>query len=750
MMKKTISATISAAAVAWALVPAVAQAQSASEASDQVAAEEAETADGGDIVVTARKRSESAQDVPISISVIGGERLQELNLSSIQSLQQVTAGLTIRTTPKNYVNLTLRGLGTGPAVDVFEQSVAAFVDGTYAGRAPEFNAALFDFERVEVIRGGQASLLSKNTSLGAISLTTRKPGSDFGFNMSATHDFELGSNSIEAGMDIPVTDTLSIRAAGRFNDQHGWIYNRIYDDRVPRTKSYAGRITAVYSPVDALEVTLAYTRYKNNANGLSMEYFSDPTGQARSLAELAGDTSFELMPDRRTSRSSTLGNDYDRTVGDRVIGTINYEIGDYTLTSVTSYSDFDEDRYFDADQLAGNYADGIYYTGNRQWQQELRLTSPADGRPLDYVVGASFFHEKWRFREDITSQCVGCTPAQLAAFPLRGGYIGTDDQTTRDLAAFAQVNYRLTDTLGISAGVRYTNERRSATFERSTTRPGALTAVLFQPMAPTTLRRREDNVDGSIGLNYKPNSDLLIYASISRGTKSGGFINAPTNVTTPTGAAAAEYGSEKATTYEIGGKLSFANGGRLNLALFNTDIDNFQQSVFINPNFVTTSRDLYSRGAELQAAYEMVPGLRLEGSVTYADTARKNEGGLRVQGAPKWSGNATLQLRQPLNGDLTLSADIGTEFRSAIFLTDEEQTIGFAPGRVVPKGQGYAYLNGRIGLRSGDGWELAIIGKNLTNRYVFEYSAPAPFIGNAAYVNPNIPRTVAVQLNFNY
>ena len=749
-MKLTVAHTISAVAIAWALVPVGASAQAVSDTSAQPAAAEADSVDGGEILVTARKRSESAQSVPISISVVTGEKLQELNISSVQSLQQVTSGLTIRITPKNYVNLTLRGLGTGAAVDVFEQSVAAFVDGTYAGRAPEFNAALFDFERVEVIRGGQASLLSKNTSLGAISLTTRKPGKDFGFNVSATHDFELGSNSIEAGVDLPASDTFKIRLAGRFNDQHGWVYNRIYDDRVPHTKSYAGRITAVYSPTDDLDVTLTYQRNKNNANGLSLEYFSDPTGQAASLAALGGDTGFELIPNRKTSRSASLGNDYDRTVGDRAIGTINYDIGDYTLTSVTSYSEFDENRFFDADQLAGDYANGVYYTGNRQWQQELRLTSPADGRPLDYVLGGSYYHEIWRFREDVTIKCTGCTPAQLALFPLRGGYIGTDRQTTRDLAAFAQFNYRLTDTLGLSAGARYTNGRRAATFERTTTIPGALTVVLFQPMVPTTLRRRENNLDGSVGVNYKPNSALLIYGSVSRGTKSGGFINQPTNVTTPAGAAAAEYGSEKATTYEIGSKLSLPGNGRLNVTLFDTEISNFQGSVFINPNFVTTSRDLRSRGAEAQAAYQLIPGVRLEGSVTYADTKRKHENGLRVQGAPKWSGNATLMLRQPVNDELTLSADIGAEFRSSIFLTDEEQTIGFAPGRVVPKGEGYAYLNARFGLRSSKGWELAVIGKNLTNRYVFDYSAPAPLIGNAAYVNPNIPRTVAVQLNFNY
>lgn len=736
--------------IAGLIAPSAARAQAMDEESTLGSPAAPTARNDAEIVVTARKRSESAQKVPITLSVISGTQLQEQNLTSVQSLQQVTAGLTIRTTPKNYLNLTLRGLGTGSATDVFEQSVAAFVDGTYAGRAPQFNAALFDFDRIEIIRGAQASLLSKNTSLGALSLTTRKPGDAFSFNIVGTHEFELGSYQLDAGMDIPLADNLKVRIAGKYGDQHGWTRNPVNNQDVPRTKNYGGRITLVYEPTDSLDITLAYSRFRSNTIGLPLEYFADPTGQVRSLAVLAGDTQFELNSDRRATVGSIYGPDYDRTTGDRAIATINYDLGGHTLTSVTSYSHYKEDRYFDADHIVGNYVDGFYFTGNRQWQQEVRLTSPTDSGALDYVVGASYFYEVWRYRENVISQCVGCSPTQLANFPTQGGYVTTDRQTTRDLAAFAQANLRLTETVGLSAGIRYTNGRRAATLMRVTTIPGSVTAVLAPPFPETTLRRRENNVDGSIGVNYSPTSSLLLYASVSRGTKAGGFINAPTNPSTPVGAAATEYGNETATTYEVGSKWTLPRGGRLNIALFNTDVSDFQQTVFINPRFVVTSRDLRSRGVEVQASYQIAGPLRFDGSVTYADTIRTKTGGLHAQGAPKWSGNASFNLEQPVSEVTTFTGNIGVEFRSSIFLTDEEQTLGYTPTTVVPKGQGYAYLNARVGIRNEQGWEIALIGKNLTNNYVFDYSTPAPSIGRASYVNPNMPRTVALQLMFKY
>lgn len=735
---------------------APADTQAASEPSSAARQRDDTGGNVNDIVVTARKRTESLQDVPMSVAVISGDKLRQQNIGQVENLQALTAGLIIRKTPNNLVNLTLRGLGTGTAIDAFEQSVATFIDGTYAGRGPEFNSALFDFQRVEVIRGAQASLLSKNTSLGAISLTTRKPGKEFAVNVTGSYDFALGSNSVEAGMDVPVSDKLQIRVSGKYDDQHGWVYNSFFDKDVSRTHNYAGRIVIAYQPTDALDATLMYQHFQVRQKGIPWEIISDPSGNLAALSAFAGYPNLEIGVNRRQSEGSAFGQSFDHTSGNRAVGTINYELGSgHTITSVSSYSDFDSTRFRDTDLLPGDYLNGTYGQGNRQFQQELRLSSPAEGQFLDYVVGAAYFHEKWLYNDLVVSQCIGC-PTSLTSgagkFALRGTWQTNDVQTTRDLAGFAQANLHFTDTVTLSGGARFTNEKRDVELQRQVLVPGAATAVIYNGFAPTALSRKENNLDGSIALNWKPTTKLMVYGSFAKGTKSGGFNNTTTNAATNIGAQATEYGNETAKTFELGEKWTLPRGGFFNVTLFQTNIKGFQQATFNGSLFLITAEDLRSRGAEVEAAWQLMPGLRLQGQVTYADTIRTTTD-LHPPGAPKFSGNVTLNLEdRPLTNSLSLVGDVGTEFRSRIFLTNEENTIGFPgrPANVVPDSGGYAYLNARVGVKSSAGWEVAVIGRNLADKLVYEYSVPISFVGNGAYVIPNRGRTVALQLTYKY
>lgn len=717
----------------------------------------ASAATGGDvtvdeIIVSARKRTESAQDVPLSVAVVSGDRLVEQNLGQIENLQAVTSGLVVRKTANNLVNLTLRGLGTGTAIDSFEQSVATFIDGSYAGRGPEFNGALFDLQRVEVIRGAQASLLSKNTSLGAISLVTRKPGRDFGYAVTSTWDMALGSKTFEAGVDFPISDTLQVRVAGKYDDQHGSVYNTFYQKDIGGTTNVAGRITIAAQPTDNLDITLMYQHYDVSQTGLPWTIYNDPSGNLGALAAFAGFPAIEIGKVRRQTEGSAFGQSFDRTHGNRAVGTINYELGGgHTLTSVTSYSDFDSKRFRDTDLVPGDYLNGTYLQSNKQFQQEFRLSSPAEGQFIDYVIGGSYFHEDWFFSDRVVSQCIGC-PTSLTSgagkFALRGSWVGSDNQTTRDLAAFAQVNLNFTDTLTLSGGARYTNSRRNATLERTTLVPGPATVVIYNGFSPVTLRRKENNIDGSAALNWKPTGNLMVYGSYSKGTKAGGFNNSATNPSTPAGALATEYGNETAHTVEIGEKMSLQGGGYLNVALFQTNIKGFQQATFNGSFFNITGEDLRSRGVEAEAAFPLGGGFRLQGQVTYADVVRKASG-LEPPGAPKFSGNVNLNMDdQPINSSLSLSGDLGVEFRSRIFLVNEESTIGFPgrPNNVVPVSPGYAYLNARLAVKSVDGWEIALIGRNLTDKTVIDYSTPIPFVTNGSYAIYNRPRTVSLQL----
>ncbi len=296
-----------------------------------------------------------------------------------------------------------------------------------------------------------------------------------------------------------------------------------------------------------------------------------------------------------------------------------------------------------------------------------------------------------------------------------------------------------------------THEDRSALLSRDVITPGLLTVLLYPGFSPTRLSRSVTYVDGSIGANYKATDDMLIYASASKGTKTGGFLNITADPTTPAGAAKAEYGEETAYTYELGAKLSLPHAGFLNIALFQTDIHHFQQALYQNPSFVTTARNLRSRGAEVELGFQIIDGVRLQGQLAYIDAVRLDTPEhFRALAAPEWSGNANLSVAQPISDSLTFKSDLGAEFRSMIYLTDREATLGYRAGNVIPSSDGYVKFNARIAIESEQGWGAAIVGRNLTNRKTYEYGAPEAFIGQAALLSVTQPRTIALQLSYKY
>jgi len=693
----------------------------------------AEASEITEVVVTARKRTETLQDVPLSVAVASGQRLQEQSLTSVESLQTITSGLVIRKSPNNIATVSLRGLGTGTGNGSFEQSVATFLDGAYIGRGPEFNLALFDFERAEVIKGTQASLLAKNTSLGAISLITRKPGDSFGYDVVGSYEFELNSYLAEGGVDLPISDQLKVRVSGQLSRQGGWVDNALTGHDDPRTTSRAGRIVARWTPTDAFDATLLFQTYRYHQLGQNTEFVADALGAARRYALAGGYSDFETALDRHTGQSDpAFGSSRDLTTGDRAILTLNYQLGDYTLTSVSSYSTYDQDRKFDTDFLPGALlVQDPLHEGNEQHTQEVRVTSAA-GKRFDFVAGAFYLREDWDFSRTLVAR---------APLALTGSLAEAFAQDTEAWSAFGQGNLRITERLTASAGVRYTDETRGAGLIRVQIVPGLASSFVYPPYPLSHLRRSEDNIDGSVGVQFRASEDALLYASWSKGSKSGGFINSPTRPST------AAYDAEVARTVEAGGKFSF-DRGHLNIGLFNTNLDGFQQAVFNGTGFIIISRDVRSRGVEADAAWRLAPGLRLSGSVTRADTQRLDND-TQPMGAPKWSGNVNLNFMRGLGDDFELVGDVGVEFRSRILLTDAEQTRGHpkAPASaVVPTSPAYGKLNARLALRWPDrGWEVGIVGRNLLDEKMIGYGIPAPFITGAAIGSSEAPRTIAVQ-----
>jgi iron complex outermembrane receptor protein len=303
-------------------------------------------------------------------------------------------------------------------------------------------------------------------------------------------------------------------------------------------------------------------------------------------------------------------------------------------------------------------------------------------------------------------------------------------------SVFAQAEFAFTDRFKGTGGVRYTHEDKDAVLSRNTVTPGPLVNGQSGPFPETRLSRRESNLDGSVGLQYQLFPRGIVYASWSQGSKSGGFQTTPTAIRgVPTGA---EYAGETARTDEVGAKLTSPDG-HFNIALFNTDVDGFQNLFNTGAVLVVQNLQVRSRGVEIDAVQRLSDTWSVNFAATYAD-AEDRTNRLRLTRAPKWSGVGSLSLRQPLSDSFVLRATAEVEFRSSAYLAP--------PGGVIPLSSSYSKLNLRVAIADErSGWELALIGKNLTDERIASFGFPLPNVAQTAVVGSEMPRTIALQFS---
>lgn len=685
------------------------------------------TADAGqavdaEILVTARRRSESLQDVPISISVLTGDTLAQRAIASAIDLGAVAPGLVVQVGSSTVPAVTVRGLGSSSATPSFEQSVPLFLDGIYAGRSRDFIAPIYDVARVELIKGGQSTLLGKNTTLGALSIVTKTPGSRFSYNIFANQEFVFNSTRIDGGVDLPISDTLAVRAAGLFSSEGGFVFNAATDRDEPRTQIASGRLTARWEATPSLDFTLGYQKDRFRQKGQQTEIFLDRSGTLTNIAATIGQTDFELIRNDRVANGTPVsgGNAYDHHDSDRVHLLGNLALGDFTLSSTTGYMNWTSHRLSDLDFVRAELQTIFISEHNKQFSQEVRLSSPTS-KPLTFMVGALYFNQKWNIAQTNTAR---------APWPRQGAVESAYWQDTTAYSAFGEANYNVGN-FTLTGGLRYTDEKKDADFRRTALTPGNLTAVipLFAPFSDS---HAEKNLDGAVNAKYKFNDRGMIYFGWSKGSKSGGFQNSPTNP------AVAEYLGEVARTWEGGAKFS-VDRHDFNLAIFRTKVDGFQSTRATPNGTIVENLDIISRGVEASATLRPTKNFTLFGSATYADTKNLTNPAVPLSRAPKWSGTIDARFVQPVSQSLNLEIDGTMEFRSSS-----------ANSAGAPPNDSFQKYDLRVALANNDaGWEAAIVGRNLTD------ARPTMFAGTLLYLPAGSfygvwmrPRTVSLQISF--
>jgi iron complex outermembrane receptor protein len=745
-----------------------------------VATPDGSAATTADILVTARRRVENVQKVPIAISVISGTELERNGARGIEEIRQLVPSLQVLSSNPRNVNINIRGLGTsvGTASDGLENGVGFYVDDVYYGRPAQALFDLFDLDRVEVLRGPQGTLFGKNTTAGAISVTSRAPS----FTPGGLAELSLGDYAYKRGraaLNLPlIDDVLAVRLSGSYTKRDGDWYNvrtGVHDDNVNR---WSVRGQLLFTPTSNFRLLVSgdYGIEKERcclaitAGGVTTRVDGSPL--PNDLYDRAARAGYTLLPNEPFARlvDGNIDSRYRMWQGGGS-AKADLDLGWATLTSITAGRFW---RWFptnDADGL-GVQLFTIAKTENRQNQfsQEIRLASRTGGT-FDYVVGGYYFYQNvhglltTQYGPDIPSWVFGAaTPAAIAGSV---GYttFGASDARTWSYAAFGQTTWHITPELSLTPGLRFTHERKTGVFDQ-TVSGGADLAALPADEAAAALTIRQslgaplsyraglsnNSLGGQINLSYQITPRILAYATYSRGAKSGGL-----NLVSLPLAISPVIKPEHVTNYEAGIKSTlFGNRLTLDANAFWTIDRGYQTTVLVNTvTYLANVGKVRSRGVELDARLSPVRGLSLYGSLLYDDAKILSYpnapcpveyrglatvcdlAGRRLPGASKWSISAGGEYSVPLDawGFADTSAYVGVDYsyRSSFYDSNNDSIYSIIPS--------YDIVNARLGVRVGKRWDASIWARNLFDKDYYEYFQPGAFNSGILQTRPGEPRT---------
>jgi iron complex outermembrane recepter protein len=759
-----------------------------------LAAENAPALD--EIVVTAQKRAQNLQEVPISVDTINGEKLEDAGITSIAGISDYIPGFNMNQTGIG-TNIAIRGISSG-VNQGFEQSAAQFVDGIHYGRAQLARAPFLDIERIEVLRGPQSILFGKNSTAGAISITTAKPGDDFEGSLTALYEPEYGEQDARLVLSGPISETVGGRMAILTRTTDGYIENTTLGRDEAAEKDRVVRVTLSWEPTDAWDITLKLEDGSFDADGRNIEAVhpisklaNNPNPYATVLSYLT--TGYQLDTTLDGKRQSN--GDYSYNDTENVTLSVEHDIGDLTLTSITGYNAYTYQELCDCDFTGSPIFNILSDEDYQQVSQELRLAS-SEKQTVSWIAGLFYQGSDLDFHDNVhvpsNSVVIGTaiSPALLGASTMRDF-----TQETSLYAAFAQATWNINDRNRLLLGGRYTQETKDARRHQYHVTPGGTVLPIGTTTSPYNLLWKTFKIDPhDIPGEYDEPSftpqiiyqfDLTkanrIYASYTTGFKSGGFDVRSNSAPTELGGIFTgddtngtwEFKDEKVKNYEIGGKFLLADGSlEVNAALFRSEFTDMQTSQFDGgiSFIVTNAGEAVVKGLEIDSRWAITNDLLMRGGAALIDfTYTKFENGpCSFNQTPNASNfcdhsGKTREFVPELQGNV--GWDYSIHFSNGLKLVNTLDVIYsdkyFTTPDLEPEMEqsSYVKLNARIGLSgSDDKWELALIGKNLTDETVVTYANGLPLAtiltrsttyprgaGTAFYSFYNAPRTVALQ-----
>lgn len=740
-----------------------------------------------EVVVTAQRRVQNLQDVPISAQVIEGKMLSDQNLNSLTDLSQTIPTVHVGISGRS-ANMYIRGIGSGES-QTFDQSVGLFVDDIYHGRGRISVADAFDVERIEILKGPQSTFFGNNAIAGALNVVTVKPTDQLDVSARALYG-EYGQYASEGAIGGPLTETLSVRVAAIVDGMTGWLDNLTIGRDIPGENNKAGRLTLRFTPSATFDATLKVEGgSRRNTGGLLLQ-----DGDCPPPAPLVAVGFCKIAIGLGVPMG--LGNDNVALNSGQLISldsseyalTLNYKHWDQTFTSVSGFYDYHYSENLDGDGTPLNLLNIQEPEDYHQFSEELRVASPADQR-LEYLGGVYFHTDQLSFQHNSTYYFLNSTLASAPAFSPLMPYLPVAQdinyaQDERNYSAFGSTTWNATDNLKLGAGLRGTWVKKNyqwklyygtgdAPYGDIVPLPAAQAAQASTfanaaglGVANTLSGYRDDQgLMPSAQIQYSAHPDVMAYLSYAKGFKAGGF-----NGNDTTGVAAnLPFAPEHVDAYEVGLKSEWLDRRLLlNLDLFRSDYTNLQVTTNVASatgaiaSLVRNAGSARSQGVEFEGQWVVAQNFRLSTDLTY-DKARyasypnvtptqlqqqlgetnQDLSGRPTEFAPDWSGTVTAVYTVNLPRNYRLMSSVSGIFSSSYFLTGNDDPT-------VQQGA-YVRLDARLSLETAnERWALDVIGKNLTSQDIRTFGIIWPTSLGSTWLQKEEPRNVAVQVRFHW
>jgi iron complex outermembrane receptor protein len=768
---RTVRATLKMSAALSVLASAAAVA--ADEASADAAKQQgAQSSDIEEVFVTARRREESAHDVPIALSVIDDTALQATGSYSLNEVQRLVPSLQVFSFNPRNTNINIRGLGSNVSLtnDGLENGVGFYIDDVYYGRVGQTQFDLVDLDQIEVLRGPQGTLFGKNTTAGAVTITTKRPSFDPEYEAEISAG-DHGRREVRASATGPIVDDrLAYRLTYALTERDGYIYNVATAHEVADYENTSVRGQLLFKPTEGLDVRVIGDYSKQDAEcciqpiALVFDNYDDGTPIPNNFTARIGRKGYvpaSLDPfERRVDADAPFQADMESFGGSI---NVDWDLDAGRITSITAYRGWDWFPKNDADSIGlAVFTKGQQQNEQRQFSQEIRFAN-AEGGAFDYVVGAYYL---WQRNEALSNIELGADapdwflptlPAAISDAALNGfGYETKLAPEIQSHAVFAQGVWHLNDRLDLTTGLRYSRDEKQGEFETywvsgadlSTLPPevaGAAAAIRssFNPQQyEYETELNDDSIGGLVSLSYDFSEQVLGYVSAAIGSKSGGLNLA----VLPVGVDPVVE-PEEVVSYELGLKTQLLDSRlTFNTAAFWTEIDNYQTAITevlattaAFRQYVANTGKVRSRGLEADFDYDVNELVSINAAVAWADAyyvdykdaqqaaENLNHGAIQDLSGEPLAGAP--EITYSVGGDLTYPLGWGARplevYGSANYSYRSEYYTAISNSRYSLV-DGYGLLTARVGLRRQDGrWDASIWAKNLTGEDYFVTLSPA-------------------------